>query len=75
MLGVVSYWGNDKFHVAEITSEMASIPPRAFRAAHPDGAAMVEKDIKAGTLAKAGEYRFIENESGTLLGYEQLSDD
>jgi hypothetical protein len=74
MLGVVSYWGNDKFHVAELTPEMASIPPKAFMAAHPDGAAMVEKDIKGGALTKAGEYRFIEDESGTLLGYEQLND-
>lgn len=74
-LAVVSYWSNDKFHVAEVTPEMAKIPPRAFRHAHPAGAAMVEKDIENGLINKAGEYRFIENESGALLGYEQLNDD
>ena len=74
MLTVVSFWSNDKFHVAEATPERASIPNRAFQAAHPAGAAMVDKDIKNGALNKKGVYRFIEDESGKLLGYEQLND-
>lgn len=73
-LTVVAFWGNDKFHVAEATPDLASIPNRAFRAANPEGAALAEKDIANGMINEEGVYRFIEDESGTLLGYEKLND-
>ena len=74
MLTVVSYWSNDKFHVAEATPEVASIPNRSFREKFPRGAKLVEKDIETGALSEKGVYRFIEDEDGRLLGYEQLND-
>ena len=71
---VVAFWSNDKFRVAEVTPDLKSVSNRPYREKYPERAALIEKDIENGALNEKGVYRFIEDQNGKLLGYEQLND-
>ncbi len=74
MLVVTAFWSNDSFQMHYVDEDVAEVLPSAFIEAYPEGAEMVEKDIANGALNEKGVYRFIEDEKGTLLGYEKLND-
>jgi hypothetical protein len=72
MLAVTAFWSDGSCRVDHVSLETISVVPEAWIKKFPPYAERIDQDIKNGSLTEPGYYVFVEDETGTLLGYEKV---